>query len=329
MKQILVIQTAFIGDVVLATPVLEQLHKNYPNVQLDILVRKGHESLFQGHPFVHQVLVWDKQHKLQDWWRLLKLLRATEYDAVVNLQRFFLMGALTAFSKAKQRIGFNKNALSFLFTHRVSHKFGSTIKPIHEVQRNFSLIEHFVERHEGLRPQLYPPSIELPKQPYICIAPASVWFTKRLPITQWIALVDRIPEQYQVLLLGAPSDKKLCQTIIDATSNKNCFNKAGAYKMLESVAVMKDAVLNYVNDSAPLHFASAVNAPVAAVFCSTVPEFGFTPLSNDSYLIEHSNTLDCRPCGLHGKKACPKGHFDCGKIKVEQLLEALELQEVK
>jgi heptosyltransferase-2 len=87
---------------------------------------------------------------------------------------------------------------------------------------------------------------------------------------------------------------------------------------------MQGAALNYVNDSAPLHLASAMDAPVCAVFCSTVSSFGFGPLSGRQWLIQTEQKLDCRPCGLHGKKACPLGHFDCGYgISVDQLLQPL------
>jgi heptosyltransferase-2 len=87
---------------------------------------------------------------------------------------------------------------------------------------------------------------------------------------------------------------------------------------------MQNAVMNYVNDSAPLHLASAVNANVAAIFCSTIPGFGFGPLSQNSVVIETQQKLPCRPCGLHGKKQCPEGHFNCAEtIEIEQLLQQL------
>jgi heptosyltransferase II len=82
--------------------------------------------------------------------------------------------------------------------------------------------------------------------------------------------------------------------------------------------------MNYVNDSAPMHFASAVNAPVAAIYCSTIPAFGFGPLSDKKFNIEIKEPLSCRPCGLHGYKACPLTHFNCAyKIEDDQLLEVL------
>jgi heptosyltransferase-2 len=73
-----------------------------------------------------------------------------------------------------------------------------------------------------------------------------------------------------------------------------------------------------------MHFASAVNAPVAAIYCSTLPSFGFGPLSDKRFVIEIEEKLYCRPCGLHGHKACPQGHFRCAlDIRDEQLLACL------
>ena len=101
-------------------------------------------------------------------------------------------------------------------------------------------------------------------------------------------------------------------------------NLAGRLSFLASAALQKKAVLNYVNDSAPMHFASAVNAPVVAVYCSTLPDFGFGPLSDNSFIVQTNESLTCRPCGIHGKKQCPLKHFDCAKtIKMDQLIAPL------
>jgi heptosyltransferase-2 len=87
---------------------------------------------------------------------------------------------------------------------------------------------------------------------------------------------------------------------------------------------MKDARMNFTNDSAPMHIASAMNAPVTAIYCSTVPRFGFGPLSDDSRIIEIANDLYCRPCGIHGYHSCPEKHFNCAfQIDVNQLITRL------
>ena len=108
--------------------------------------------------------------------------------------------------------------------------------------------------------------------------------------------------------------------------NKQVEILAGKLSFLQSAALMKQAKMNYVNDSAPLHFTSAVNAPVTAIFCSTIPAFGYTPLSDRSFIVETKEHLICRPCGLHGRKACPLGHFKCAYgIETAQVLETINL----
>ncbi|HBT94073.1 MAG TPA: heptosyltransferase [Chitinophagaceae bacterium] len=328
MKKILVIQTAFIGDVVLATALIENLHQQLPEVRIDILVRKGNESLFESHPFLNQVLVWDKKNnKYQNWVGLLFKIRSRQYDVVLNAQRFAATGAWTAFSKAKIKIGFDKNPFSFLFTNTVVHQFSK--KGQHEIDRNHQLLSCLFETKVAM-PKLYPTAsdelavINYQQAPYLCIAPASVWFTKQFSIEKWVDLINQIPFEGPIYLIGGPGDKLLCDQILQKINRKSVVNLAGRLSFLASAALQKKAVLNYVNDSAPMHFASAVNAPVVAVYCSTLPDFGFGPLSDHSFIVQTNEALTCRPCGIHGKKQCPLKHFDCAKtIKMDQLIAPL------
>lgn len=326
-NKVLIIQTAFIGDVILSTPIIEKIHQRFPQTQIDFLLRKGNESLLVDHPHIHKLLIWNKKTgKYKDLLRILGIIRSNRYDVVINLQRFASTGLLTALSKAKKTIGFDKNPFSFLFSDKVPHQIGQSM---HEVKRNLQLISKIVDA-AFIPPKLYPSAKDheavdqYKMTSYICIAPTSVWFTKQFPIEKWISFIDSIPSNERIYLLGAPSDTEACEKIKTSTKHPNIVNLAGKLTLLQSAALMKDAVLNYVNDSAPLHLASAVNANTCAVFCSTVPAFGFYPLANFSEIVEISTPLDCRPCGLHGYKACPLGHFNCAhKINNAQLLSVL------
>ncbi|MBS1638707.1 MAG: glycosyltransferase family 9 protein [Bacteroidetes bacterium] len=332
MQKFLIIQTAFIGDAVLATGLIEKLHTFYPTAQIDFLVRKGNEALFTNHPFLHTVLIWNKkQSKYKHLLQLLKQIRKTKYDKVINVQRYAATGFLTAFSKAKETIGFNKNPFSFLFTKKIKHVVSDGSHALHEIERNHILIQSFTD-NTAAKPKLYPSekdeeAVSVYKNKlYICIAPASVWFTKQFPKEKWIEFINQIPNQFAVYLLGAPSDNDLCEHILASSTNSNIINLSGKLNYLQSAALMKTAIMNFVNDSAPMHFASSVNAPVTAVYCSTIPAFGFGPLSNKHLIIETTENLSCRPCGLHGYKSCPQGHFKCAlNIKTEQLLATLSL----
>lgn len=330
MQKILIIQTAFIGDAVLATGIVEKLHQYFPEAQIDFLVRKGNESLFTNHPFLHEILIWDKkENKYLHLVQLLIRIRKSKYDIVINVQRFAATGFLTAFSGAKEKIGFDKNPFAFLFTQKINHVISNADQLLHEMERNHLLIESFTD-HIASKPKLYPAEKDFNAikkytlQPYICIAPASVWFTKQFPADKWISFIHNTPDGLYVYLLGAPSDFDLCEEIKSQCSHLRVINLAGNLNFLQSAALMKTAKMNYVNDSAPMHFASAVNAPVTAVYCSTLPSFGFGPLSDKSFVVEVQGKLDCRPCGLHGKNACPLDHFNCAnKITNQQLLEAI------
>ena len=310
------------------TALLEYLHQTAPATPVDVLVRRGNEGLLAGHPHVRNVLIWDKKHrKYAALWDLLGQIRAAQYGRVVTLQRFASTGFLTAFSKAKERIGFAKNPLSRFFTRRVPHAIGDGT---HEVTRNLRLLTDAVPT-PLVPPRLYPSAADeaavapyAAAGPYICLAPTSVWFTKQYPETKWLELLASLPPNVRVYLLGGPPDVAACERLAAASGRDNVTSIAGKIGLLASAALMRGAVMNYVNDSAPMHLCSAVGAPVTAVFCSTVPAFGFGPLSPVSFIVETKEELACRPCGLHGHAACPLGHFRCAYgIEVGQLLATL------
>lgn len=314
MKKILVIQTAFIGDAILATGILEKLHQHHPNAEIHFMVRKGNEGLFNNHPFLKQVWVWNKANKYSSWWQLLKGVKKEKFDLVINLQRFGATGLLTGLSGATKTIGFKKNPFSFLFSESYAHEIENGK---HEIVRNHELIKKLTDNVPH-KPKLYPSANDYnvvsayTEKPFVCMAPASVWFTKQLPENKWVELINKTYSAYKIYILGSPADYDLAQRIITTSENKNVENLCGKISLLQSAALMQQAVMNYVNDSAPLHLTSAMNAPVTAFFCSTIPEFGFGPLSENSVIIQHKEKLACRPCGLHGKKTCPEKHFKCG-----------------
>lgn len=315
MKRILIIQTAFLGDVILATPLVSELRRLYPDSSIDFLCKKGNESLLTNNPKLNEVIILDKSNgKFKSIRQLIKRNRSIQYDLIINLHRFGSSGLIAGLSKGKEVRGFSKNPFSFLYNKKFEHKIGNGT---HEVERNLQTILD-LGAHKLVRPELFPSTSDYAKikplcdEGFVCMAPASVWFTKQLPKEKWIELVNKTPEK--VFLIGGPGDHQLCQEIKEQSSNKNIENLAGELTLLQSAALIEKAHHVFVNDSGPLHIASAMNTPVTAFFCSTVPSFGFGPLSDDQEIKEVEG-LDCKPCGLHGHKECPKGHFKCGLMQ--------------
>ena len=188
-KDYLLFKLLFIGDVVLTIGIAEKLHHAYPRAQIDFLLRKGNEGLLANNPFLNEILIWDKkQKKWSNLFKLLKQIRSNKYDKAINLQRFGSTGLLTAFSNAKEKIGFDKNPFSFLFSKKIKHTMNDGK---HEVERNHELIKDFTD-NAFAKPKLYPSENDFRSiqayttQPYICIAPSSVWFTKQYPVEKWI-----------------------------------------------------------------------------------------------------------------------------------------------
>jgi heptosyltransferase-2 len=327
--KILIIQTASIGDVILATSLVETLYAWHPGIRIDFLVKEGCEGVLQNNPHLHSILLWKKkERKYRELIALAQKIRHERYDAVVNVHRFASSGFLTAFSKARIRSGFSKNPWSLFFNHRAPHYIGKDGMQ-HEIERNQKLIR-FTGAETPSRPKVYPSfaDFELTKiyknTPYITIAPMSLWFTKQFPESRWIELIRAIPAPIHIYLLGSASDKEATDRIALQANNERCINLASKLSLLQTAALMRDARMNFTNDSAPLHLAGAVDAALTAIFCSTVPAFGFGPLGDHALVIETEQALACRPCGLHGLKSCPENTMACANtISLQKLTERI------
>lgn len=336
--KILIIQTAFIGDVVLATSLLEQVKKYFPGFQIDFLLREGNQVLLKDDPTLEEVLVWKK--KGQKWSNLISLIAKVQnkkYRFVFNIQRFFSSGLVTVLSGAQYKIGFRPNPLSALFTRAVEHHIPMPKNGdfYHEVQRNFSLLqtvkpELSMPKAKDIPPKLFvdkielDPSINLEKN-FIALAPFSVWETKQWPLEYWLELIRSLSKESQVVIIGGPDEFIRAKGMVKdlGANEKTVINLCGQVNLIESVKVISKARLVVANDSGPTHFASSVNTPVVTIFCSTLSQFGFGPLSKKSKVVEVGE-MNCRPCGVHGKRSCPLSHFECAKLlKPEHILAAI------
>ncbi len=348
MEHFLVIQTAFIGDAILASSFVNLLKKFYPQAPIDIVVRKGNESLYHNHPQIQETLVWEKQiSKTRNLLKIIKTVRKKKYSRVYNLQRFFSTGMMTAFSKAGATYGFRSNPLSLFFTHKISHRLGENSISgdniaLHEVQRNASLFYSFEKKGPlpasyELRPYLPVPSLmieqteqKLPFAKYVVLAPLSVWNTKQWPVSYWMELAFGIIKKrpdLKIVVIGGKADRQTLTEIFQGMPEDSLFIAAGLFNLLESKAIIEKSHRVFCNDSAAMHLASSADIPTTAIYCSTVPFFGFYPLASNSSSIQVAEELSCRPCGIHGKHQCPLKHFKCGKnIPVERVLATLEMR---
>lgn len=336
-KTILIIQTAFIGDTILASHFARAVKTQYPNSEIHFFLRKGNESVIQGLPTIHKVWVWDKAGgKTKNLFKLIGELKQIKFDMVFNLHRHFNSGLVSAMMKSPFKAGFSQNPLSFFYTHKVNHLIPhKTLSGIwHEVQRNLQLLQKADPTLDIVDNQkIYKPELPIQEKnwkkiepysagDYFVVAPASVWFTKAWSEHKYRELTQELAKRGKVIFIGAPTDKDLCDRI--SQDIPNTLNLCGQVNLIDSAALMKNAKRVFVNDSAPLHLASCVNAKTTAIFCSTVKEFGYTPLADDSVVVDVGSELSCRPCGLHGYKECPLKHFKCSEdIAIQKVLATI------
>ncbi|WP_075426299.1 lipopolysaccharide heptosyltransferase II [Candidatus Kryptonium thompsonii] len=331
-KRILIIQTAFIGDVVLALPLLQVLRKNFPSAKIDFMLIPRTAELLKNHPDVNDVIIFDKKGKdkgLMGIIKMVKLVSQRNYDAVFIPHRHFRSAIIPFLAGIKIRVGFDKSVFKFLYTHVVKYK------QIHEIERNLSLLEPFGIKFQVKElPNLYPSEYERDyidrfisnvNSKLICIAPGSVWATKRWLKERFAELVKLLIEDgFVVALVGGVEDFELCEEIKNMISSENVFNFCGKLSLLQSAELLRRSILLVSNDSAPMHIAVAMRTPVVAIFGSTIPEFGFYPYGEKDKIVQVEN-LYCRPCGIHGRKKCPEGHFKCMKlIETEKVYSAVK-----
>jgi heptosyltransferase-2 len=239
-KRAIIIQTAFIGDVILATALIEELKRRYPLMKIHFLLRKGNEVLLENNPHLEQVWVWEKdKKKYRNLLKLVKKINQYDFDLVINIQRFFSSGLFTRLIKAQYKVGFKQNPMSAFYTHKVKHQipYGDAAYPYqakHEVDRNLELLNIVDKNNDSAswtrKPKLYfndsskVTEIIMLNSEYVVLAPTSVWFTKQWQIEKWQELIGLIPDNINVYLIGAKQDKDYCEKL---TNGRNIINLCG------------------------------------------------------------------------------------------------------
>ena len=322
-----VIQTSFIGDTVLTTPLLAELAKR---AEVDVVVAPRSAPLLANHPAIGDVIVYDKagsDRGVGGFLRMTRQLRERRYAAAYLAQGSVRSAALALAAGIGSRIGFETSAGRRLYTRRV---------PYIENEHHASRLLRLSGTEQGatpLRPKLFPGEEEraavdallrdvgVTNEPFVAVAPGSIWATKRWPF--YAELADDI--EGRIAIVGAASDRELARQIA-ANAGSRAFDATGKLSLLASAELIGRARALVTNDSAPLHLASAMNTPTVAIFGPTVPAFGFGPLASRSTVLG-LDVLACRPCDRHGPQRCPLGHWRCMR-EITPRQVALALQEL-
>jgi heptosyltransferase-2 len=331
-KRILIVQTAFLGDVILTTPLIRAVRGLFPDSFISFLLIPETKQVLDNNPHVNEVLVYDKRARrgAGAFLQIVSEARKCQFDLALIPHRSFRSALLASLAGIPLRIGFDTSAGSFLLNRKVRY-----CSDAHEVERNLSLISEFNPTNRDFAPEMFPSPDDVSRvrqmlidsgvreqDRIVAVAPGSVWATKRWLPERFAQACDLLMSRAKakVVLLGSEDDLALCRQIAGLTKRKPVI-LAGTADVLRSAAAISLCRVVVSGDSAPVHMASAMRKPVVAIFGSTVPEFGFGPYGVDHVIVQRM--LDCRPCGIHGKKKCPQGHFRCMKeITADEVFNA-------
>lgn len=316
---ILIIHTAFIGDIVLSTPLLKRIKEVYKEAKITYVTTPAGASILKNNPYITEIIEYDKRgrHKgIRGIIELGKRLRYGNFSLAIVPHRYLRSSILAWLSRAPKRIGYNIASGSILYTDRIKYD-----KSKHEVEKLLS----FLGKVDGDLKEKYPLELypgmdenkkideifkDLKEKKIITIAPGSKWETKRWPIEYFNVLLEKLREnekESQVIIVGGNEEKSLKLDL------KNEIDLRGKTTLLELAELLKRSDVVVTNDSSPIHIASAFKKPyIVAIFGPTIEKFGFFPWSKNSVVLEEKE-IECRPCGIHGGNSCPKKHFKCMK----------------
>lgn len=329
--KVVILQSAFLGDSLLTLPLARDLKDALPGCRVSVLTLPKSAALFSHASYVDEVMLDDKREEhsgLFGMWRLSRSLRAKGFDVALIPHRSLRSALLARLAGIPRRIGFSSSAGSFLLTDVVPFTW-----LMHDLERNLALLQAlkpdlrtrpdesvYVAKDgagiEAINLRLKEAGIG-PDDRVVGVHPGSVWPTKRWLPERFAELCARLQrEGFKVVLVGGETDRDLCGGIADAAG---ALNWAGRTELMELKALMGRLVLFITNDSGPMHMATASGVPTLGIFGPTTRELGFFPYGREHAVIEAD--LACRPCSLHGNKACPRGHFLCMRlITADQVL---------
>ncbi|MFN2636051.1 MAG: lipopolysaccharide heptosyltransferase II [Gemmatimonadaceae bacterium] len=316
----LVIQTSFLGDVVLTTPLIAELARRGP---VDVLATPEGAMVLANNPNIRSVIRYDKRSTYGSalgLWRTIRSIRGRRpYDAAYLAQGSFRSGLLAMMTGARERIGFASSTGHVLYTTQLPFR-----PDRHHAERLWSLsMSECADppTKDQVRPRLYPSDAERgtvdsimrrsggsSDDSFVALAPGSAWGTKRWPY--YVDLAKKLSEDFRVAIVGSEADSTIAERIADSVPPGAAINTVGQLSLLASAELIGRAQAIVTNDSAPQHLASAMGTPTLTIFGPTVPEFGFGPLAERHAVAGHDG-LECRPCHRHGPQRCPLGHWRC------------------
>jgi lipopolysaccharide heptosyltransferase II len=310
-NKILIIKPAAIGDVLLSTPVIENLRFNFPQAEIFFLTQKYCKEVLTDNPYLDRVLTYDLT--TDSSYCLVQNVRKQKYDLVIDLFCNPRTAFITFMSRARYKVGYKFRLRSYAYNIKIKPRGGE----IHNIDFNLDSLRHL--RLEIISRQPFFPldkihdefaekffaEVELNGKQVIGINPAGTWQTKVWYPEKFIELIKLINGNYTFLLFWGNKNEKAVAEKIRKQTGKNVLLIPEA-DLKHMAALIKKCKLFITNDSGPMHIAWVLGVPVAAIFGPTNSKLQ-GPVGNHTEVIENTS-LTCLGCNLTLITDCPYDH---------------------
>lgn len=361
-NRILVVQTAFLGDLLLAIPLLKQIRKHWPEHKISLVCRSGLGAVLESLNVIDTAFEVKKGHG-EDYENLISKLKSETFDYIFCPHQSLRSALLVRSLKSNKKIGFSKwwNALFFNIRVKKNMELPEALRQLQLLASQSSVIneeifsftkifpkqktERKIQKLTRLSqvPEFASTRVDLHKidsslldkyqvpKFFIGIFPGSVWPTKQWTEEGFLQLTKILLQQkFSVVLFGSKDEFELCRRIcagageeLAANNSHRVINLAGRTNLVETLQILRQARLAVSNDSGGQHLAAVCGIPTVSIFGPTILEQGFRPWNSQAVVVQEF--LDCRPCGKHGHKKCPIGTHECMKnISAQQVHLAIQ-----
>lgn len=325
--KILIIRFSSIGDIVLTSPVMRCIKKQFPEIEIHYLTKKQFEPLIADNPNIDKCFYLKEKESTT-----ISELKKENYDQVIDLHNNL---RTFKFRTALRTQAFTLNKLNFEKWAKVTFKWDS-LPDVHIVDRYMEVVKHLgvVNDNLGLDFFIHPDNeVELEELPqrfqsgFHAVVIGATYFTKRIPTGKLIAVCKE--SQLPVVIIGGKGEFDMGEEI-KSTLGEKAFNACGKLNLQQSASVIRQATNVLTGDTGMMHIAAAFNKKVISLWGNTIPEFGmypYIPQKPENVVIIENKELSCRPCSKLGYHKCPKKHFKCMQDLDEKMI-AQKLNEV-
>ncbi len=320
-RRICIIKPSALGDVVQSLPVLPVLRHRFPGSHIAWVINRELADLVSGHSCLNELIPFDRRGGVQDWWRLLRQLRSSRFDFVLDLQGLFRTGVMSLATGAPLRVGLQTAREGADWTyHQILRDSGRQV-PAH--RRVWRLAEELGLSDHSPHTEIHIPAADHAwaarvraglTGPLLAIQPGTRWQTKQWPIPHFADVARRAIKQFgmSVLVIGSRGEsaaaQQLVETVKQVLPRGDIRSLAGHTSIKQLAALLNDADLVLSNDSGPLHLAAGLGTPVVGIFTCTSPIQSGPPGTQHQLVSTHL------PCAASYCKKCPQrgaGYLAC------------------